>query len=117
MVVRVSDMRRPERWRQQAGEGGTREYYYRDEDGSERSRYVVKESDMMMMVESSEARGGGMKGLFATRRYEKGEVITVYVGEKLGKVGMGGEDELERIRAEDRGGGGEGTLWRWLGGS
>ena len=95
-VVRVSSMHDATRWRREEREGGGGVYYYRDEDNIERPRYEVRESEMMHAVLDGASRSGGMQGLYAARRYEQGEVITVYVGEMIGRVGAGGEEELER---------------------
>ena len=40
-----------------------------------------------------------MQGLCAARRYEKGEVITVHVGEILGHEAEGGEEFERRVAA------------------
>ena len=89
-------MRDGARWRREERGDGTSEYFYRDEDGVERTRYMVRRSEMMDAVMDDGAREGGMLGLYATRRYEKGEVITVYVGEEIGRGDGGGEEEFQR---------------------
>ena len=95
-AVRVSSMRDATRWRVEERGGGCSMYHYRDEDNVERPRYEVRESEMMRTVMDETSRDGGMKGLYAARRYEPGEVITVYVGEVIGRMGEGGGEEMER---------------------
>ena len=94
----VGEMRDATRWRMVVDGQGRRGYSYLETDGMERARYRTARSPLMeeVMKEEEEVDEEHMLGLFASRRYDVDEPITVYIGDDLGEEGGNGDVELAR---------------------
>lgn len=107
----VGQLRDASRWRVEGGGGVSKRVVYRDGDGVERARYEVARPGLMeeVMKEEEEKDDENMMGLYALRRYDDGEPMTVYLGEDIGEYGGSGNEEMERRVVA---GGGRHVMWQ-----
>ena len=76
--------------------------WYREHDNTWQPRYEIRRSDLMMHVSGGEQlEHDDMYGLYASRRYDGGEAITVYVGQDIGAAD-GNEDDYQAYRTIER---------------
>ena len=72
--------------------------WYREHDGQWMTRYEVRESKLMMYVSKGmKLAHDNMYGLYATRRYESEQLITVYGGDDIGAYN-GDDDDHKGYR-------------------
>ena len=87
--VAIAQMHDKERWHMSSlkSEYGWRVWYH-DSDDIWRLRYIVKKSGLMEKVYATNNMqpDNNMLGVYAARRYESQETISVYVGTTIGKV-------------------------------
>ena len=99
----VQELHDRHRWKREAltDQHGWR-MWYREHDNTWQPRYEIRRSDLMMYVSGGDKlEHDDMYGLYAARRYDSGEAITVYVGHDIGAAD-GNEDDYKAYRTIER---------------
>ena len=109
----MSELHDSARWeRRPLSDGGAGwAMWYREHDERWVPRYEVRESKLMMYVsEGVKLAHDSMYGLYASRRYESGQIITVYVGDDIGSYDGDDDDHkgYHKMQAMAEGQGGQG---------
>ena len=99
----VQELHERHRWKREGlpDQQGWR-MWYREHDNTWQPRYEIRRSDLMMHVSGGDKlEHDDMYGLYASRRYDSGEAITVYVGHDIGAAD-GNEDDYKAYRTIER---------------